>query len=277
METYDIKKLKTEGSVTIPYPEDLRRVVAEAMCLWKGFTDLPNEVKSGLPYSNDSDGVGYERKDGVGKNADQKENFDVAVGGEEWLRENLSRIESPQAREFVTSATSLVSVMKPTILRFARDVEREYAIQGFADEVEESQAGFFVRFIHYYGDREVGQETASAHVDQSGFTLHLFESAPGFQVLTPEKKWKDETFSGEATLIINSMQMQLRSEGKLKALCHRVVAKEETAKIGRWSAVCFVQFKNTPKYDKVKCGRLQEREPGFNYEMPIEQFRGMFK
>ncbi len=277
IETYDIKKLGTEGAVVIPYPPDLLQAVADAMRLWQKFTALPADVKKGLPYSNGSDGVGYELKDGTGNKGDSKENLDVAVGGQDWLKENLSRIEDPVAREFVSSATSLVSVMKPTIMRFARDVEREFGIPGFADEVEASEAGFFVRFIHYFGDRKAGEETASAHVDQSGFTLHLSESAPGFETLSlGAQEWQGATFSGDATLIINSMQMQQRSEGKLTALCHRVVATEETAKSGRWSAVCFVQLQKTPKYDKSKCGRLQERKPGFNYGMPFAEFREMF-
>ncbi|MEI8062019.1 MAG: 2OG-Fe(II) oxygenase family protein [bacterium] len=278
MKPYDIKKLKTEGAVTIPYPADLREAVEKSIGLWKKFTALPTGVKKNLPYSNNADGVGYELKDGSGPKGDRKENFDIATGGEEWLKENLGKIESPVAREFVTHVTSLVKVMKPTILQFARDVEAEFGLEGFEKEVEESEPGFFVRFIHYFGDREVGEETATSHVDQSGFTLHLFESAPGFQCLSYDGKWIDVPIScGDQTVLINSMQMQLRSKGELKALCHRVVATPETAREGRYSAVCFVQLKGTRKYDKTKSGRLQEKNPGFNYEMPIEEFAGMFK
>lgn len=275
---YDINTLKTEGVVTVPYPTDLREAVEKSIGLWKKFTDLPTAVKKGLPYSNNADGVGYELKDGSGPKGDRKENFDIATGGEDWLKENLGKIESPVAREFVTHVTSLVKVMKPTILQFARDVETKLGVEGFENEVEESEPGFFVRFIHYFGDREVGEETATAHVDQSGFTLHLFESAPGFQCLSYDGKWIDVPISGGyQTVIINAMQMQLRSKDELKALCHRVVATPETAKKGRYSAVCFVQLRNTPKYDKDKGGRLQEKVPGFNYDMQIEEFREMFK
>jgi isopenicillin N synthase-like dioxygenase len=109
-------------------------------------------------------------------------------------------------------------------------------------------------------------------------TLHLFESAPGFQALTLDsKQWIDVSFPPGETVVIPSTQMQLRSEGKLTALCHRVVATEETAHTGRFSAVCFVQFSKTPKYDKDKHGRLQEKDPGFNYGMPLEEFARLFK
>ncbi len=83
--------------------------------------------------------------------------------------------------------------------------------------------------------------------------------------------------SGNETVIIPAMQMQLRSGGDLNALCHRVIATPETAVHGRYSAVCFVQFKNTPKYDKDRCGRLQEKVPGFNYEMSHQEFERLFK
>lgn len=79
------------------------------------------------------------------------------------------------------------------------------------------------------------------------------------------------------TVIIPSMQMQLRSQGEIRALCHRVIATPETSVAGRYSAVCFVQLKNTPKYDKDTHGRLQEKVPGFNYELPRDEFLKLFK
>jgi isopenicillin N synthase-like dioxygenase len=165
--------------------------------------------------------------------------------------------------------------MQPTIIRFAEMVGDEYHLQGFADEVRVSE--FFVRFIHYFENRVVGDETATAHVDQSGFTFHLFESAPGLQCLTKEYAWIDMPVSEGETVVIPAMQLQLRSKGELEALFHRVVATEETAATGRYSAVCFVQLKNTPKYDKETHGRLQEKEPGFNYGMPSTEFAKLFK
>ncbi len=272
-----IQELQTKGFVVVEYPKDLRNAVEKAIESWKMFCDLPVETKRGLPYSNNADGVGYELKDGVGNKADRKENFDITVSGAEWLRENSPAIENKIAEEFTTHTTALVEVMKPTILEFAKQVEIEFGILGFAKEVDESEVGFFTRFIHYFGDRKVGDETATAHTDQSGFTLHLFESAEGLQCLTFDGKWIDMPVSKGQTVIIPSMQLQLRSDGKLKALCHRVVATNETASLGRYSAVCFIQLKNTPKYDKEKGGRLQEKEPGFNYKMRLGEFSKLFK
>lgn len=277
----DITTMQSAGYVAIPYPFELRKRVEEAVGLWKKFCELPVDVKKGLPYSNGGAGVGYEIKDGSGPKGDHKENFDVTLAGKKWIEEtgrllpDVVREKTPFA--FTTSAANLVHALKPMIIEFAKSVERNFGLAGFADEVTESEDAFFVRFIHYFGDRRAGEETASAHVDQSGFTLHLFESHAGLQCLTYEGEWIDMPVSEGETVIIPSMQLQLRSEGQLHALCHRVIANDVTAVEGRWSAVCFIQLKNTPKYDKDAHGRLQEKKPGFNYGMAHAEFGNLFK
>ncbi len=272
-----ITDLKTKGFVSLSYPANLRMAVTKAIGSWKQFCDLPTEAKKGLPYSNNADGVGYELKEGIGNKADRKENFDVTTGGQKWLEDHIENINNPTALEFVEDATALVGIMKPIVLDFARQSEEAFGLQGFVDEVDGGEDAFFVRFIHYFGDRELGEETATAHADQSGFTLHLFESAPGLQCMTFDREWIDMPVSDGETVIIPSMQMQLRSQGSLKALSHRVIATPETTENGRYSAVCFVQLKKTPKYDKNRHGRLQEKMPGFNYDMSHEEFQTLFK
>lgn len=269
--------LKTKGFVVLSYPADLRLAVNKTITSWKKFCALPTEVKKGLPYSNNADGVGYELKDGTGNKADRKENFDVALAGAKWLETHIGNIKNPVALEFVQNATALVGILKPIILDFAQQSEDGFDLKDFVKEVEHGEDAFFVRFIHYFGDRELGDETALAHADQSGFTLHLFESSSGLQCLTFDHKWIDMPVSEGETVIIPSMQMQLRSKGELKALCHRVIATPETKDAGRYSAVCFVQLKKISKYDKDTHGRLQEKKPGFNYELSIEEFAGLFK
>lgn len=273
--------LKTKGFVSVAYPSDLRKAVEQTVEAWKIFCALPPEVKQNLPYSNNADGVGYELKDGSGNKGDRKENFDVALSGEDWLLQNINNIQNHTALDFAQKAVSLVSLVKPIVVGFASEVEKSFGIDGLVDEVSHGDDVFFVRFIHYFGERNVGEETASAHTDQSGFTLHLFESDRGLQCLPYEAlsvtDFIDMPVSSGETVIIPSMQMQLRSEGKLVALCHRVVATVETKDAGRYSAVCFVQLKNTSKYDKEKSGRLQEKTPGFNYTMTQGEFSQLFK
>lgn len=282
----NIQELDQAEFVTATYPQDLRAAVIKATASWQDFCALPEEIKKGLPYSSDSDGTGYEFKDGEGKAADKKENFDVTLAGREWLQKNIERI-NPSAHTFIEQALGLVELIKPTALEFARTVEDAFKVPGLTEEVAHSESTFFVRFIHYFGDREPDDKTAHAHTDQGGFTLHLYESDSGLQCLPKngdwvgkrlpqEEDWMNMPVSPGQTVIIPSMQMQLRSKGNLTALCHRVVATEETAQHGRYSAVCFVQLSKTPKYNKKEHGRLQEKSPGFNYDMPYEEFSKLF-
>lgn len=266
------------GIFRLEYPTDLRAAVLKAQQSWDKFWKLPADVKKGLPYSNGGAGVGYELKEGIGLNADRKENFDLTIESRAWLEQHAAQIENPQALQFIRDAAALIPLLKPTLLEFARQVESELGLAGFADEVEASDVGIFVRFIHYFGDRDEGEETATAHVDQSGFTFHLFESDPGLQCLTYDTRvWTDMPVSEGETVIIPAMQLQQRSNGQLRALAHRVVANTHTRLHGRTSAVCFVQMQRTPRYNKDVAGRLQEKEPGFNYNMGEAEFNSMFK
>ena len=72
------------------------------------------------------------------------------------------------------------------------------------------------------------------------------------------------------------MQTQLVSNGEVKALCHRVIANEKSFQVGRLAIVCFVGIKGVPLYDKRTHGRLQEFEPGFNYNLAPEKFAQLF-
>lgn len=240
------------------------------------FCALPAETKKILPCSNNAAGVGYELKEGGG--ADIKENFDVTMGGLEWLLKNAEKAENPAVTDFIHQATSLVALMKPSVLDFSRQAEKAFDLRGFADEVDRSEGEFFVRFIHYFGNRDAGDEIASPHVDQSCFTLHLYESDPGLQGLTySDRKWINMPVSSGETVIIPSMQMQLRSKGSLKALWHRVIATHHTAEHGRFSAVCFVQLVDSPTRDKEKTGRMQEWPKGSTYDSSHEEFTRFFK
>ncbi|MEQ1500290.1 MAG: 2OG-Fe(II) oxygenase family protein [Parcubacteria group bacterium] len=272
-----IWELDTKGYVSIDYPEEVRLAVLKAAKSWKHFCELPILIKKDLPYSNSSAGVGYELKDGSGVKGDKKENFDLALSANDWIEKNIHSIKSPEVSTFLTNSSFLVQLIRPMVFDFAKQVENEFGIEGFLEEVKNGSDVFFIRFIHYFGNREISDETASAHIDQGGFTLHLYESDPGLECLTYDKKWISMPVGDKETVIIPSAQLQLRSGGKLRALAHRVVATKKTAEDGRYSAVCFVQLKNTPKYNKEKWGRLQEMEPGFNYDLTSGDIGKYFK
>jgi isopenicillin N synthase-like dioxygenase len=274
-----IRDLKNKGHISVPYPGQLKEAVLEAQKCWETFCNLSAETKRSFPYSNGGAGVGYEDKTSSDTSADPKENFDLAIGDNAWLEDQAKAIGNPVISAFIEAANKVAELITPSIVSFASDVENEFHIEGFGTEVTESKGSYFIRFIHYFPGSSVGQEIAEAHTDQSGMTAHLFETAPGFECLSHDMKWEPVDVSNGEMLVIPSMQLQLRSEGQLKATVHRVVATDTTATTGRYSAVCFVRFERTPKYLK-ECGRLQDlhkNDLGFNYRMTHDEFRKMFK
>lgn len=275
--------LGSKGFVGIPYRPDIREEVEKAMQRWIAFCALPEAVKKKMPYNGDSAGVGYELKEGKGNKADKKENFDFLRAHQFELEQAAMNSGKENIRplfDVVDSSRKLDFLISQIIIDFAMNVEKEFNLSGFADEVKRGYKdgiSFFYRYIHYFGIQSLDEEIASAHTDQSGFTLHLFESAPGLQCMGEDGKWIDMPVSKEETVIINSMQLQLRSGGTLKALPHRVVATPESIECDRYAMVVFVQLPDTAKYDKKAHGRLQEKEPGFNYHMSHAEFAQLFK
>src|SRR5262249_18310838 len=151
---------------------------------------------------------------------------------------------------FLNDAKTLLDRMEPLILEFAKIVEEEYGLTGLVKEVKSCKEYWILRYLHYFGDQQEGREIAAPHIDKGGFTLHLYESAEGLQHLCiRERIWKAMTVEKKQTVIIPAAQLQHWSKGALKALYHRVVATEKTAKIGRFSMVCFIPFQ-TAMYNK---------------------------
>jgi len=273
-----IDSLGTNGYVYRAYPRDISMAVAGAMQAWKRFCDLPEKSRTSFGYHpNGGMGVGYELKKQAGAFRDLKEDFHFTSGMREWLAQVAEGTGRNTPVRLVAAANSLARELAPFIVEIAQDIERQYGLEGLAKEVAESQDMWFVRFLHYFGDRNPGDEIATSHADKCGFTLHLYEDAPGLQFLDFAKQWQDVPIAHDETFVIPGMRMQYRSHNKLKALFHRVVATQTTATTGRFSMVCFVHLKKTPAYDKAKSGRLQEFPPGFNYDMPFEDFSELFR
>ncbi len=272
-----LHQLKDDGFVSISYPPELRAAVLETVKSWKNFCALPNNIKTQFPYNpNNGMGVGYELKTTPGLSHDLKEDLHVTTGMSDWLRQSAEQTGDPIITALISQAEYLINLMKPLVINFAKQVETEFSIKDFADEVENSQDAWFLRFLHFFGNRKAGDELATSHADKSGFTLHLYESDPGLQCLTMDLTWVNMPVSPGETVIIPGMRLQYRSGNILKALFHRVVATDATATAGRFSMVCFVHLSRTPEYDKKNAGRLQEFPPGFNYTMPFEEFKKLF-
>ena len=115
------------------------------------------------------------------------------------------------------------------------------------------------------------------HVDHSGYTFHLYESTGGCERLDLiTREWLPMPVAKHQAAMFASMQTQLYSRGKIKGLCHRILANSITAQVGRDAIVSFIPLITTPRYDRATRGRLQEMTPGFNYDLDPSVFRTYF-
>lgn len=271
-----VEEISRYGLVNVDYPDALRDTVHHAVASWKDFCSLSRDEKCAFTFLEDShgDGAGYELKEEKGSKKDLKENFHVTLS----QYERLAHIASQRSFPFLHDAKKLLDTMEPLVLRFAADLEEENGIIGLTEEVRASKPYWILRYLHYFGDQQEGADIAAPHTDKGGFTLHLYESDEGLQCYSIDTQtWKAMPVSEKQTVIIPGLQLQLRSEGKLKALYHRVVATSETARTGRFSMVCFITLDHTAKYNKKALGNTQSHTIGFNYTMPHEEFASYFE
>ncbi len=277
MTPLDISTLETRGYANVQYPSGLRAKVLHAVEAWREFCALPNEIKQKVAYSGDLNlsGVGYELKLVDGATNDLKEDFHVRLTERDFLTSEGLKVGAV-ATTFIDKAFELNEHIIPVVRTFAEAAESQFGMIDFVADVQKKEPRMLIRFIHYFGDRQPGDEIAMPHVDKGGFTLHLYESHPGLQYLTQDRVWQPMTFTENETAVIPAMRTQYRSGNQLKATCHRVVADHETAKNGRFSVVCFVDFDSTPYYDKARYGRLQDQPLAFNYDLQFEAFKDLF-
>lgn len=261
--------LQSTGVAMMPYTPELRSLVEEAANAWQEFCQLPADEKMRLAQTNAT--VGYELKNGIGPQADRKENFDITT------RSINAPVNNEAQHDFIAKATMVSTAMAELAIDFARQTEALYDVPDLAGRTQASTDQIFTRFLHYFGDRAVGEEIATPHCDQSGFTFHLYETAGGCQRLDrTTRTWSDMPVEEGKLAAFPAMQLQLLSGGELKALPHRVIATEETKELGRYAIVCFVKLNHTPVYNKAHHGRLQEFAPGFNYDLSPSEFSQLF-
>ncbi len=264
--TNTIDQLQTKGVAMMPYSPELRELVERAAASWQVFCELPLEEKE--RYGAIGPMVGYEFKDNKGPFGDRKENFDITEG---------ISINTKSTPAFISDAITISKAMSSLAIEFAQQTEARYGVQELAHRTEQSKDQIFTRFIHYFGDRTPGEEIATPHCDQSGFTFHLFETTPGCERLDyATREWIEMPVESGKMAAFPAMQLQLISNGELRALSHRVVATEQSHQVGRFAIVCFVRLAQTPEYNKAKYGRLQEFTPGFNYNMTSDEFSRLF-
>lgn len=274
------------GVWNIEYPTTLRAAVENTADNWELFCSLPDDAQNVFTANTMFNGIGFERKIGTGTrdsrySHDKKLNFDITSAGTDELEDHLNGIRDRRARriaqDFVHAAKTLTHHASTAIEEFGDIIETSHAVHGFRELAARSAPNAFFRAL-YYPPTETGDIIGDPHVDNSGFTLHLFESTSGCEALsTDSKTWYPMPVADGNALAFPSMQTQLYSQGEVDGLCHRITANETTRRIGRSAIVCFVPLLGVAPYDRHRHGRLQEKMPGFNYGMNPVEFADFFK
>jgi hypothetical protein len=269
--------LRTDWYATLHYPPELKARIAIAVQAWKDFVVLPAGSRRQFGYLEDTgnSGSGYEFPNASKK--DYKHVFHAKLKDRAWLLEEARRVGRGEARTLVLASLEAIERLVPFIADFAERLEREFDVGQFREDFLSDQGESILRHLFYPpGARALGEEIAVQHVDKGGFTLHCWESHGGVERYTNNREWVPfPVHSGEA-VVFGSLRLQHRTKNEVKGICHRVVALPETLSHGRWSTVFFSNFKNSPYYDKKRLGPTQGQEPGFNYDIPWEEFQKFF-
>lgn len=267
--------LTHDGVEMVDYPTTIKQHVAEAATVWQKFLALPDSTKQRYAALSLQSGTGYEKKgSGERESRDIKENFDIT-------RTSLADLKAMSEHDattahFINTASKLFDALEQLIIAQGTNIEQSYAVEGFADEARASASSAFVRFLHY-PPIPAGTVIGEPHVDHSGYTFHLYESTGGCERLDLiTREWLPMPVAKHQAAMFASMQTQLYSRGKIKGLCHRILANSITAQVGRDAIVSFIPLITTPRYDRATRGRLQEMTPGFNYDLDPSVFRTYF-
>lgn len=273
------------GPWQVKYPDELQAKVKEAVEGFEEFLTLDPDTQDVFTISDRFNGFGVERKMGDGSDAsggshDVKLNFDTTRAGIESLEAAANSIKGANgkiAQGFIKSIASLAEYAQTAISDVGALIEKRSGAQGFHTLAKESASDAYFRFLHYPADVPVGSIVGEPHPDNSGFTLHLYESTDGCEWLDGDKTtWHPMPVNEGYATSFASMQTQLVTGGEIDALWHRIVANEATHTVGRIAVVCFVSLKDTPKYDRKSHGRLQAFETGSTYGLHPEQFNNLF-
>lgn len=273
-----VAEIQDGRPANILYPSELRDRVLCAVPAWKNFCQLPTKRKREFIYVDDQmyDGSGYELKEKKGSTLDLKENFHITLRDVDRLASDAFSGGIHGGSEFIWEADGLINATAFGIGDFLDHLEGALSLRGLKQGVMDAKDRWVFRYLHYFGGCGIGDQIAASHSDRSGITLHLFESGPGLEYLDFGKQWRPMPVQDGCTAIIPGMQLQFASENKVKALCHRVLATEESYVSGRYSVVCFIPIPNTKIVNKNAVGRLQDFPAGFNYDMAFTEFQTLF-
>ena len=269
----EINNLEKEGFVSVKYTDSLRKAVEEAMSSWQRFCQLSDTDKRILSGGDRINDFGYMRRQDKGERADDKELFHASVKNMPILEEKALVIGDERATSYIRDVDTLIREIEPLIKEFVLSIEKTYGLNGLEERVLKAKSKWTFRYLHYFPIE--GEMLAHAHADRGDMTLHLYEDYDGGEYLDFENNWQPWPVNKERGIIFPAIGLQYETEGKLKALWHRIKTTEETRKVGRFAMVAFIDFNHDYSWDSSK-HRIQNFEQGFNYSMSFKELQNFF-
>lgn len=247
----------------VKYPAGLSELMTHTK-VWRAFCDLPLSLKERFVYPEHESvwDLGYKmRKRSLGR--EDKEYFHYTPKNVEFLSHyKLTGLvsENKTVANFFSFGDALYRATRDLALEIGRDLGKH--LPTLPEELEKGKDMLTLRFLHYTPEKADDLSLADAHFDRSGFTLHLYESHPGLQLLDWNLQWKDASIREGSTVMFTGYQLELLSKGVLQKTWHRVVRKKEAlGNDSRVSVVLFVPFVDTPTYPKE--ARAQDQIPSY--------------
>jgi isopenicillin N synthase-like dioxygenase len=270
------KNLKENLFAVIEYPESVKHAVIETMQHWEQFCKLPQEVKDLFMYPDHQRfDAGYKRRE-KDKGREDKEYFHFSACNHVFVSDYPEAKIAYETRitvqHFFHAAANLHYKVSNTMIRnIVPELEESSSgrLKGLREDLFPSISIQNIRFLHYMPEDDA-VIVAKEHYDRSGFTLHLYESGPGLEILPLSEKgkkvedmqWIEIPMKENQTIMFTGYQMSQMSGTDLKHTWHRVRPKESVNR-ERFSAVMFNALSTIPSYDVNESS--QKLVPGYGY------------
>lgn len=261
------KQLRDNLHAVVPYPPNLATSVREIDGLWRDFCSLPLAIKQlfGFRKHHPERDPGYvmRRKTEPGDRRDDKEYFHYLPDNEDILKYyELDKIisEHPVIQRFFECAARIEHETFRLVLQIGEVLERD--VPGIVDQLHRGKPHFAYRYLKYTPQASNDTILSAPHFDRSGFTLHLYESCSGLQMLNWNEEWVNVPRYEDRTVIFAGYRLEALTRRAIQKTWHRV--ERQGAALGnetRTSLVLFTPLVDAPDYGSEI--RAQDMQPGY--------------
>jgi isopenicillin N synthase-like dioxygenase len=255
------EQLREKLYADVLYPSELAELMEHAPT-WKAFCSLPEAVKEQFAFADDQaeKDPGYKVRERA-KGREDKQYYHVTAQHKDLIRKyNLEALveSNPSIKSFFEFADQVYVQASALVTQIAQELEPH--IPGIMEQLGSKESRFTLRTLLYTPTNVSDMILADPHYDRSGFTLHLYESHPGLQLLDWDMQWKDAPMGPGHTIVFNGYQMERLTNGALQKTWHRVNRATPPGE-QRTSMVFFVPFSDVKKLPMDY--RAQDDVPGY--------------